>query len=294
MRNGILILLVIILGAGCKSQRPQTHSDRPTVTVGLPPLATLMGAIAGDSLEVNTLLSESTNPETFELSVSDLKRVYDSDLYISSGVFPFEESLTRRLMQNGDIEVADCSAGIDLLYGTHEAHAGHDHDEDCAAADPHIWSSIPNLKIIAANMLYAAKQIAPAHAGYYTSNYTALVQHLDSIDGAFSHRLKGTEASFLIWHPSLSYFANDYGLQQIAIGAENKELTVGTLRDRISQAQATGVTTLFIQSNFDAGQSENLSRQLDLNVVAINPLDPDWESQLNIVTDAISPADTGR
>ena len=33
--------------------------------------------------------------------------------------------------------------------------------------------------------------------------------------------------SFVVWHPSLSYFARDYGLEQISLEYDGKEVPVG-------------------------------------------------------------------
>ena len=50
-------------------------------------------------------------------------------------------------------------------------------------------------------------------------------------------------SSFLVWHPSLSYFARDYGLHQIALGgAEHKEVSIPALREAIEEARGSGAS----------------------------------------------------
>lgn len=163
------------------------------------------------------------------------------------------------------------------------------HSHSNLAADPHTWTSVANLKVIATNMLEAVKQVDPANNTYYTANYQRLIHRLDSIDASLSHRLgaSGTKA-FLIWHPSLSYFARDYGLDQIPLGQDNKEMTPGQLRDIHQRAADEGVKVIFIQKNFDASQAETVARELGLTVVRINPLDNDYIRQFNIITDALA------
>ena len=112
---------------------------------------------------------------------------------------------------------------------------------------------------------------------------------LDSLDAAISSRLDsiGTR-SFLIWHPSLSYFARDYGLEQIAVGQDNKEMTPGQLRDTHRHAADKGVKVMFIQQNFDARQAATLADELGISIVQINPLDDDYLKQFNIIADALA------
>ena len=84
-------------------------------------------------------------------------------------------------------------------------------------------------------------EIDPADSASYRRNYMALAATLDSCDRVISSRLKPVgHATFMVWHPSLSYFAEDYRLHQLSIGMDNKEiagelfLAEGTVRNNIS------------------------------------------------------------
>lgn len=286
MKSAFFPLIVIIgalLGAtSCKTEAP---SQRKSIAVGLPPHATILKEITGDSIDVVTLMHTNANPEAFEATVNDIRAVSDADVYIKAGNLPFEETLAERISQsNPDLPFVDASEGIELIYGTH-AHGNHIH----SVADPHTWTSVPNVKIIAANMLAAVNDIDPANEAFYTANYNRLVARMDSIDAVLSQRLSEADAkAFLIWHPSLSYFARDYGLSQIAIGQDNKEMTPGQIRDTHRQALEAGVEVMFIQQNYDARQAENIANELNISVVQINPLDSDYLQQFNIIADALS------
>ena len=262
-----------------------------TIAVSIPPQATLLKQIAGDSARVVTLMGAQANPESFEVTVSSMRDISGADMYMTMGNLPFEAVVTGRIADaSGRLRFVDVGRGVDLIYGTHchEGH-GHDHSQGDEAADPHIWTSAVNLKIIAGNMLKALVSLDPANAAYYTSNHAALVRRLDSLDSVIRHNIQlSGNRTFLIWHPSLSYFARDYGLQQISLGQDNKELTPRQIVEFRNEALHNGASTMFIQQNFDARQAGTLSHDLGLDVVSINPLDPDYEAQFNIITDAIT------
>ena len=152
-----------------------------------------------------------------------------------------------------------------------------------------MWTSISGLRVIAANMTETLCRLDGDYAPKYRNNLQRFNHRLDSIDSTVRARLESAPShSFLIWHPSLSYFARDYGLNQIALGEENKEVSVTQMRDKIDRAHASQCKTMFIQSNYDARQAGNVASQLGLTPIAINPVAYDWESQFNIIADAIA------
>ena len=277
-----ILLFCLILGiSSCKREA----DSRKTVAVSLPPQASLLKDIVGDSLDIVTLMRTDANPESFEVTVKDMRAIADADIYMKAGHLSFEESLTQRLSEsNNSLRFVDVSEGITPIMGTH-SHGGHTHD----VPDPHTWTSIPNLKVIAANMLSAVNDIDPANKEYYTANYNMLVSRLDSLNQSVATRLAGAETkSFLIWHPSLSYYARDYGLEQIPLGQDNKEMTPMQLRAIYDHASAEGVAVIFIQKNYDARQAEGFANELGVPVVQINPLDDNYLRQFNIITDALT------
>lgn len=275
----MMALIALLFSSGCNS-----NHERPVVAVSIPPQAELLRAIAGDSIEIVTLMQSEANPENFEVTVATLKEISSADAYFKIGNIPFETVITDKIGANSDLRFFDNSEGIELIYGTH-SHSDHSH----SVPDPHIWSSARNLKQIAANMCDALVEIDPDREQYYRANLSVLNARLDSVDSALSCRLAPCRgASFLIWHPSLSYFARDYGLHQIAVGQENKESSIAGLQKVLREAGESNVRALFVQSSFDPAQAGNISRQLNLDVTSINPLSANWEAEFNTIADAIT------
>ena len=283
-----LLLAVALLMAGCGS-RHDAAADRsrcPTVTVSIPPQAWLLNAIAGDSVTINTLMPAGINPETFEPGVNTIRNASSSDMLMLSGNLGFETALAGRISANNpDIKVVDTSAGIEPVYGTH-SHGNHTH----TVADPHTWTSVRNARVIASNMLDALVDIDPARAGYYRERAARLDAHLDSLDTSIAARLDSLPVrAFMVWHPSFSYFARDYGLEQIKLGAEGRETTIRGAQAVIDNASGRGAGVLFVQADFDSARARSLVVETNATLITINPLDPDWEAQINIIADALDP-----
>lgn len=290
----IILYIVTVILLSCNRHGGNSNAgdnNMPIVTVSIAPQAWILEGIAGDSIHINILLETGANPETFEPGINDMRLAAGSTLLMLSGNLGFESQLAERIQENTPgLTVIDTSIGIEPIYGTHD-HAGHDHH--CHVhkmADPHTWTSVRNARIIARNMLSALVEADPSRETYYRERGTRLISRLDSLDTAITSRLDSLPVkTFMVWHPSLSYFARDYNLEQVSVGMEGRETTVNGLRSIIDHARRSGAPVLFVQADFDPRQAETLSLETGARVVTINPLDPDWLYQINLITNALDP-----
>lgn len=260
----------------------------PTLAVSIEPQRFLLEQIAGPKWKVTTLLTSNSDPENFDPPVSVLRSAMGARAYFMVGGMPFEKKIVESMLQTSPIETIDCSQGIELLHGTHESCAEH-HHHDADDTDPHVWSSVKNARVMASNMLDGLIKIDPENTDYYRDNYSRLAQRLDSLDSAIASTLAPYSGkSFMVWHPSLSYFARDYTLEQIAIGMENKEMSAGEFRRRIDMARHHNASVLFLQPGYDAGRSAEVALQAGADTCTVNLLDYDFIAALSRVANAIA------
>lgn len=291
MKNLVLTLLAIIVLSSCGDRN--ANRDSKVLTVSIEPQRQLLEAIIGDKFEVHTLLPPGANPETFEVTLRARRDVDGSRAFFSVGQMPFELSVIKTLPEG--ITVVDCSRDIEPIFGTHDHHHDHDKGDPCkedhhehSNIDPHTWTSVKNMRKMAASMLSTVIQLDPDNADYYKSRHQALDESLKALDDDIASRLEGADVrAFAVWHPSLSYFARDYGLEQIAVGFENKELSPTRMAEVIENARRAGVKTLFYQQQYDSRQVESLNSSLGAQIVTFNPLDYDWQKQLRNITHAL-------
>ncbi len=271
------VFIALILALASCSKRPQ----QPTLTVSVEPQRALLEKIVGDKFEVVTLLTNGANPETFEPTIKSRMAVDNSAVFFKIGNMPFENTIQQSLAET--VRVVDCSQGITPIVGTHS------HDDDDAAVDPHIWASLKNARIIARTMLSAVIDIDAANADYYRANYAALDSTLAATDSIFVARLaSAAPRAFAVWHPSLSYFARDYGLQQISVGFENKDMSPKHLAEVTEQAKAANIKVLFFQKEYDSRQAQSLNSVLNARMVTINPLAYDLSHELSNIVDELT------
>ena len=275
-------IVALIIGCG------ETQKENVFV-VSVDPQRALLEEIVGDRYEVVSVLTPGSNPETFEPGMQTRRQLENATAYFTTGYLPFEHKLAESLPES--VEIINSSSGIKPVYGTHEHHHDNNHEESDnheEGADPHVWTSVQNARLIAKNMYDEVVKKDPEGKDYYFARYSALDQRLDSLDQAFSKQLRNIPTkAFAIWHPSLSYLARDYGLEQIAVGFENKEMPAGILREVIEEAKEDGVRVFFFQKEFDGRQAEILNKELGTTLITINPLDYDWEKQLDGIVSAL-------
>lgn len=286
------INILAALAAACVlalSACSRRAADKPVLMVSVEPQRAVLERLVGDEFEVASLLGRGSDPENFEPSMGERLRVDAAEVYFATGVLPFEE----RLRESSDTRFADTSEGVEFIYGTH-SHAGgeHDHDGDdghTGAPDPHYWTSARGAKVIAANMAAVLAKLHPEMADSIRARHTRAVAHYDSLDAALARRLAPVRSrSFAVWHPSLSYFARDYGMRQLTLGADGRELSARALRAAISRARADSVAVFFYQEAVDSRQAGAMSAGIGSRLVRINPMAYDWEGQLILAADALA------
>ncbi len=291
--NKILAVLVLALYV-CGCTRKEAAADRPLLMVSIEPQKWILEQLVGDDYAIGTMLDRGANPETFDPSMEKRLQADKATAYFSTGAFPFEESLAKSLPDR--TRIVNTSEGIEPIYGTHShTHnhtSGHSHGHDCdhhgEAADPHMWTSLKNARIIARNMAEALADLDPAEAATVNRRLATLEQRLDSIDKATADRLEGASRSFAIWHPSLSYYARDYGLNQIAVGQESKEMPAGQVRQVIDNARNANVKVFFFQKEYDNRQAESINSAIGSRMITIDPLAYDWLGQIELITNEIA------
>ncbi len=269
--------------SGCKGN----DGSKRLLIVTIPPQKYFLEQIVGDKMEVRSLLSQNANPENYEPGISHMADLDRAVAYFTIGNIGFEAAMLPKLKENNpDLPVIGTTDGLVLLTGTHGHCDTHSHEHD--APDPHTWSSVKNARAIAAKMAAAVEKLDPGNKDYYHSRFLAFDSRLDSMDRAIEKRLSPLRGrSFLIWHPSLGYFARDYGLEQIAVGQEGKEASAIELGAKIEKALSQGVSLFFYQRDFDSRQAAAFNKHINAVIVEINPMNGNWEDEINLIVNSL-------
>lgn len=282
MRKIVLATAVLLSGVwGCVSER----NAKPEFVATILPVKYIVETITGGDMRVNVLVPPGAGPETYEPTPLQMVECERAELLFSTGLIDFEKTMTERIGGRAEGGVVNLSQGIELAEGAcghvHDTHHSHVH-----GADPHIWLSVRNLKVMAANAWRAIEARYP-DSTRYRENFTELVSVLDSVDRQISARI--TEGKYLItYHPVLTYYARDYGLHQLAIEQDGKEPSAEHLRAVIDTGKMMGIGTVFFQSQFPAASVETVAADCGAEAVEIDPLAENVVDNILSITDLIT------
>lgn len=286
------IYACIILLASCAGHAGK--DDKPVITVTIEPQRYFTEAIAGDKFTVDCLVPKGTSPETYDLAPHQLQKLGKSKAYLRIGFIGVEQTWGKKLLENAPkVEVFDTSKGINLIYESGHSH-GHSHGDHqhVESADPHIWNSAFNALIIAENIYRALSSLDADNESYYAARRDSLCEQIRKTDSIIRQEFSAPDAThaFMIYHPSLSYFARDYGLTQIAIEEAGKEPSPAHLKELIDLCKNEKVRIIFIQPEFDKSNAQVIANETKTRIVSIDPLNYDWqEEMLNIAKELANP-----
>jgi zinc transport system substrate-binding protein len=287
MKNtGILILIAVLL-AGCKSNENQNEKNR--IAVSILPQEYFVSKIAGDIFEINVLIPPGASPATYEPTPAQLASLSKTDLYLRLGHTGFEMAWMEKLASaNENMTIIDLSEGIDLIIEDVMHGHAHDHGHHAGGVDPHIWLSPRNVKVIAKNIHQALISNYPEHRKTFTSNLDVFLHELDTLDQHITNQLSGLESkSFFTYHPSLSYFARDYNLEQYPMELGGKTPSSGHMKKLIDTAVEKDIRVIFLQMQYDQKNAEVLAKEAGAEIVQINPLDIEWHDQMIFITEKL-------
>lgn len=274
--------------------------EKPLVYVPVLPYEWLFERVGGDWIEVKTIVGLGDDCHDYSPSPKQLAGIADANL-IFSGDLGFEGNFFVKLGDgiNAPKEIS-LLEGLDLLEGScgecEEAHAngeeGHDehhHHDHGELKDPHVWLSPKMLMQQADRVASILKEFTlPAAASEIDENVAALKVELTALDEELTEAmapLKGE--TFYVYHGAFAYFAQAYGLEQKAIEVTGRRPTPKQLAGIASQAKEDGVTTVFVQPQFDQSSAVSLAETIGGTVQELDPLDKDVVANLRTIAAAI-------
>lgn len=286
----VLVLLSLLVLAACK----QKQTESRVVSVTIEPQRFFAEQIAGDRFEINTVVPAGQNPEVYDPTPQQMVQVGKSVAYLRIGYIGFEGVWIDKLLKsNKEMRVFDLSEGMYLIEKEEE----HDHDGECNhshhGVDPHTWSSIGGAKKIAWNTLNAFIALDKENTLYYWENYNRLVDEIERTEQVIDELLAPLDnRTFIIYHPSLTYFADEYRLTQLSIEMEGKEPSPAQLRRLIDTARESGARVAFIQQEFDKKNAQLVAKETNCTLVVINPLAYDWTAEMIHIAQALADGET--
>ena len=271
-----IICTLLIVGCTTKSD-----SDKKTIFVTITPMQSIIEEITAGDFDIEVIVPKGASPETFEPTPKQVTSFSDAELIFSTGLIDFEQSLVERI--SGDAEVVNLSNGIELIAGSC-SHGNHKHKH---GVDPHIWTSPRALRTMVTNAHKAIMAHYPDSVKY-TEATGRLLERINKLDNYCATRIKaeGVEA-MMIYHPAYTYYARDYGIEQIAIEHDGKEPSLRQTTALIEKAKEHGVKAILRQPQYSEDKVRAIANDAGAEIITTDPLAEDILGEIERVTEII-------
>ncbi len=264
------------------------------VIVSILPQQTFVKVIGGDKVDITLMVQPGNSPHSYEPKPSQMKDISNADIYLAIGVEFEHVWLPKFSNQNKNMQIINIDKGIEKSsieehHHGEEEHHGQEHDgED--GKDPHIWTSPNNVKIIAKNIVEALIAIDPENSKIYTKNYNEFLRQIEQTDRQIKELLNQVpnNKKFMVFHPAWGYFAQQYGLTQIAIEAGGKNPKPKQVMYLIEEAKEEKVNAVFTAPEFSDTIAKQIAKEVGVPVIKVSPLNPKWSQNLINLAKAIA------
>ncbi|OGZ97335.1 MAG: hypothetical protein A3J10_00415 [Candidatus Sungbacteria bacterium RIFCSPLOWO2_02_FULL_54_10] len=281
---GVLVIFAVFLsfrkGGLILITSPAENTGRIRVVATFFPLYDFARVVGKDKIELSLLFTQT--PEVASFAPGDIQKISQADIVIKNGL-GLEPVLDDLLAasDNKGVTVVDTSAGVRLLDSAEpEEHKG---------ADPHIWLSPHNAMVQVSAIHDALVAADPANAAFYQNNAMIYIEELRQLDRAIESDIaRFSRRDFVAFHSAFRYFAERYGLRQVAVIEEfpGKEPSPRYIADVIRTIRDTGIATIFAEPQFSPRIVEVIAHDLGLKIYTLDPIetgDPAKDSYLSLM-----------
>src|SRR6476619_1456079 len=252
--------VAILLGASAAGA-----TERIKVVATFSVIGDIVANVAGDKVDLVTLVGPAGDTELFKPSLADGKSVAEAKIVFMNDLNdefePWLEPLLKRVKFGGTKVVV--SRGAKTYSSTEErAPRGKAVEE----IDQHAWLDPKNGVIYVKNIAAALARNDPTNAADYRVRATAYIKELQDLDAwakAEMAAVPPAKRRILSSHDSLQYLAKAYGITMLSINGwtNNSEPSAAQLASLAQRIRQEGIHALFLDSITDPRAMQQVSRE---------------------------------
>ncbi|MEQ8939011.1 MAG: zinc ABC transporter substrate-binding protein, partial [Gammaproteobacteria bacterium] len=153
------------------------------------------------------------------------------------------------------------------------------------ADDPHVWTRPNNVIAIARSIGQELSKLDSNNTDRYQQATTSFIQRLSELDQQIGKLTRDlSKRKLIVSHPAWSFYAAEYGFEQISIEQNGKDIQASSLRNLIRQAQQDNIKAVFTQPQFNDKAARIIATELGGKVYSLDPLAYDYIENMLITT----------
>ena len=267
-------MLAALVAAASSSVEAQPQ--RLLVVTTSADLKSLVEAVGGDRVEVESLGQPEQDPHSIELKPAQLVRARQAAMLVKVGL-DHEPWLAR--LPAVSATIVDASKGVPLLQTEtprlRTERAAHTH----AYGNTHYWLDPKNAWPITASILAALADLSPADRASFETNRDAFLSRLETQLAAWQTMLAPYRgARIVVVHDSWSYFAERFGLKIVAAAEPNPGVppSPGELAALLGRLRDSDVRLLVADPHSDPSLVRQIVEKGGVRAVTLLPSGRDY------------------
>lgn len=299
---GLLVTVSVLVLGSCSAG--EVRDGQATVVVSTSILADVVLALAGDMVDVVTLIPAGADPHEFSLSSADVNAIGTADLLIVNGLGLEEGMLdvVRAAHEDGVplLEVAPLVSPIEFSTQVGEAdhgeNEGDEHGDESegdehglGSLDPHFWQDPVRMGAAVDVIVEALVEYVPGIDEIVlrssAEEYQSALADMDAAFGAQIAAVPKEKRVIVTNHDSLGYLAARYDIDVIGVvipgGGTLASPNSAELAALVALLRETDVRVLFAENIGDTRTVEAVALELGGGVEVVT-----------LFTDALGPGDT--
>lgn len=297
MRGLVALCLVAVASfAGCSGGSESVPEAAGRVVWGsIEPQRFVLSRLLHETADVRILLPPGQPPATYDPTPRRLAELSGADALALAGV-PFESGLAPRL--------ADLAPGLRVLRSYESVsripmshtctHVGEDGEHAHAAServDPHFWLDPLRLAEYATTLAVELGELYPEASARIDARLAELRDELVALDERIRDRLAPHAGrALLVFHPAFGYFAERYGLEQIAVESAGNVPTPRHLAELEERVRRERIALILVQVEFSDRAAETWAAEAGIRVERVDPLSSDYLANLESLAEVVASA----
>ena len=250
---------------------PLHGAERPTVVATFSVLGDMVANVAGDHVDLVTIVGPDGDTELYQPTLADSQVVAKARVVFMNDINdefePWLEPLLKQAGFTGTKVVA--SRGAKTITGEEEHPISG--KEAAPVIDQHAWLDPKNGMVYVKNIAQALERSDPANAADYRARAAAYIKQLQTVDAWMRTEMATLPAAkrrVIASHDSLQYLAKACGITLISInGWTNKsEPSAAELARLAQQIEAEHVHALFLDSITDPRAMERIAKETQATI----------------------------
>lgn len=276
MKKKISLILSAFLAAfllvACSSSGSQADkSDKLKVVVTNSILADMTKTIAGDKIDLHSIVPIGQDPHEYEPLPEDVEKTNNADVIFYNGINledggqAWFTKLVKNAQKKKNKDYFAASDGVDVIYLEGESEKGKE--------DPHAWLNLENGIIYSKNIAKQLMAKDPKNKDTYEKNLKAYVAKLEKLDKEAKSKFDAIPANKKLIVTSegcFKYFSKAYGVPSAYIWEINteEEGTPDQMSSLIEKLKVVKPAALFVESSVDRRPMEIVSKDSGIPIYA--------------------------